>query len=399
MTEGRERRYQRIFEHAPVALWENDYTDLVVYVAELKAQGVVDFDVHIDEHPEVLREMARRIQTLDVNLNAIKLMNVPSRETLIGRTLEYILHDVEAGRMFKEQMVAFARGDYHYEAETMGWTPDGRPVYALMTVDLLEPTPEGKHFGVASCLDITHRRLAEDALAQVNQELGRSNQDLERFAYVVSHDLQEPLRAITGYSQLMGRHYADTLDERATHYLGQITSGTERMRVLIDGLLEMSRLSATPPVLRPVACEDVLAHVLASIEVLRHETGARITHDPLPRVMGNMVRLAQLFLNLVTNGIKFRREDPPHVHLAARLEGRTWIISCADNGIGIEPQHRDMIFEMFQRVHAPDAYPGAGIGLAVVKRIVEQHQGRIWVESELGKGSTFYFTLLAADPA
>jgi signal transduction histidine kinase len=399
MTDGREQRYQRIFEHAPVALWENDYTELVVYIAELRAQGVADFEVYLDEHPEALREMARRIQTLDVNFSAIKLMNVPSRETLIGRTLEYILHNAEACRLFKEQMVAFAQGDYHFESESTGWTPDGRPIYALMTVDLLAPTPDGRHRGVASCLDITHRRLAEDALAVANQELGRSNQDLERFAYVVSHDLQEPLRAIAGYSQLMGKHCAGTLDERASHYLGQITAGTERMRVLIDGLLEMSRLSAKAPALRPVDCEEVLAHVLASTEVLRQETGARVTHDPLPRVMGNTVRLAQLFLNLVTNGIKFRGAEPPHVHLSARLEGRTWIISCADNGIGIEAQHLDEIFEMFKRVHAPGMYPGAGIGLAVVKRILEQHQGRIWVESGLGEGSTFYFTLLAADPA
>lgn len=396
MTVGREQRYQRIFEHAPVALWENDYTDLVHYVEALKAQGVEDFATYLDEHPESLREMARRVQTLDVNLQAVKLMNAPSRETLIGRTLENVLHDEGSVRMFREQMVAFARGVYHFESETTGILPDGRTVYALMTVDLLEPTPDGRHHGVASCMDITHRRLAEDALARVNQELGRSNQDLERFAYVVSHDLQEPLRAITGYSQLMGKHYASTLDERASHYLTQITAGTERMRVLIDGLLEMSRLSARAPVLHPVDCEEVLAHVLSSTEVLRQETGARVTHDPLPRVMGHAVRLAQLFLNLVTNGIKFRGADPPHVHLAARREGRTWVLSCADNGIGIEPQHRDVIFEMFRRLHTPDEYPGAGIGLAVVKRIVELHQGSIWVESEPGKGSTFFFTLLAA---
>jgi signal transduction histidine kinase len=399
MKDGREQRYQRIFEHAPVALWENDYTELVIYIAELKAQGVADFEVYLDEHPEVLLEMARRVETLDVNFNAVKLMNVPDRQALIGRTLEHVLHDAQAHRMFKEQMVGFAQGVYHFESETAGVWPDGRPVYALMTVDLLEPTPDGRHLGVASCLDITHRRLAEDALAQANQELGRSNQDLERFAYVVSHDLQEPLRAVTGYSQLMGKHYAGSLDERASHYLAQITAGTERMRVLIDGLLEMSRLTAKAPALRPVSCEDVLAHVLASTEVLRQETGARVTHDPLPRVMGHTVRLAQLFLNLATNGIKFRGADPPHVHFSARLDGRTWIISCTDNGIGIEPQHLEVIFEMFKRVHAPDTYPGAGIGLAVVKRIVEQHQGRVWVESEPGKGSTFYFTLLAADPA
>jgi signal transduction histidine kinase len=395
----RERRYQRIFEHAPVALWENDYTDLMAFIAELKARGVTDFAEHLDDHPEDLREMARRIRILDVNLNAVRLMQAPAPSALIGRTLEYILYDAESVRVFKTQMVALASGLHYYESETNGRAPDGQPIYALMTVDILAPTPEGKHFGVASCLDVTQRRLAEEAVAGLNRDLERSNQDLERFAYVVSHDLQEPLRAISGYSQLMNRHYGGTLDERATHYLAQLTAGAERMRVLIDGLLEMSRLSAKTPAMRPVECEAVLAQVLASVEVLLQETGARVTHDPLPRVIGHSVRLAQLFLNLVTNGIKFRGADPPHVHLAARRDAGAWVFSCADNGIGVEPQHREVIFEMFRRVHPPETYPGSGIGLAVVKRIVEQHQGQIWIESEPGKGSTFYFTLRAADPA
>lgn len=395
----RERRYQRLFEHAPVALWENDYTELLVFIDELKARGVEDFATHLDDHPEDLREMARRIETIDVNHNAARLMQVPDRAALIGRTLEYILHDAEAHRVFKEQMVALADGIHHFESESTGASADGQPIYALMTVDLLAPTPEGRHLGIASCLDITKRRRAEEALALINQELARSNQELERFAYVVSHDLQEPLRAITGYSQLMSKRYAGALDPRAGNYLAQITAGTERMRVLIDGLLELSRLSARKPALRPVACEAVLAQVMASIEVLIRETGARVTHDPLPRVMGHAVRLAQLFLNLITNAIKFRGADPPRVHLAARREGRAWIFSCADNGLGIEPQHLDVIFEMFRRVHTSEAIPGAGIGLAVVQRIVEQHQGRVWVESAPGQGSTFFFTLLATDPA
>jgi signal transduction histidine kinase len=395
----RERRYQRIFEHAPVALWENDYTALMAFIAELKAQGVDDFATYIDEHPEVLREMARRIWTLDVNQNAVDLLQVPDRTALVGRSLEYILHDAEAHRVFKEQIVALASGIHHYKSESAGIASDGQPIYTLLTVDLMEPTADGQRHGVASCLDITQRRLAEESLAQINRELERSNQDLERFAYVVSHDLQEPLRAIAGYSHLLSKHYAATLDERATHYLTQLAAGAERMRVLIDGLLEMSRLSTKKPVLRPVECEAVLAQVLASIEVLCQETGARVTHDPLPRVLGNAMRLAQLFLNLITNAIKFRGAEPPQVHLAARREAHAWVFSCADNGVGIEPQHREVIFEMFRRVHPQETYPGAGIGLAVVKRIVEQHQGRIWVESEPGEGSTFFFTLLATDPA
>jgi signal transduction histidine kinase len=393
-------RYRNVFEHTPVAMIETDFTAMYDRIKELKAAGVEDFEAYVNDHPETLWEMARHIIAVDCNLLGLQFMGATEKRQVTVYTLAEMMHAQESSlKAFRDQFVAVAQhGVRYFESESAaGRLPDGSVVHMLFSWTALDETPDGRRHGLSCFTDITRRVVAEEALASANVELKRSNEDLERFAYVISHDLQEPLRAVTSYTQLLARTYGGKLDDKAHKYIEHISSGAERMRVLISGLLELSRLSTEPPKLRPIDCGRILEHVLASLEVLLQETGARVTHDPLPTVMGNAVHLTQLFLNLVSNGIKFRGERTPHVHVGARRDGKDWVLSVADNGIGIEQKYLDAIFVMFKRLHTRDHYPGAGIGLAVVKKIVELHGGRIWVESEPGKGTKFLFTLPAAE--
>ena len=238
-----------------------------------------------------------------------------------------------------------------------------------------------------------HREHLEELVKQRTEELTRSNEDLEQFAYVASHDLQEPLRIVAGYIQLLERRYKAKLDKDAGDFIAFAVDGVSRMQNLIQDLLAYSRVGTRGQRMAPTDCEKVLDRSLANLGMAIRESGAAITHDPLPTVTGDEAQLVQLLQNLVGNAIKFRGERKPEIHIGAKPQDAHWLFWVKDNGIGIEPQYLERIFIIFQRLHGRDQYPGTGIGLALCKRIVERHGGRIWVESEVGRGSTFYFTL------
>jgi PAS domain S-box-containing protein len=246
---------------------------------------------------------------------------------------------------------------------------------------------------LVTCEDITERKLAEEALKEKTEELAWSNRELEQFAYVASHDLQEPLRMVTSYVQLLAKRYQGKLDSNADDFMNFAVEGAMRMWNLIKDLLAYSRVGTRGHSFEPINCETILQAALANLKVTIEESGAVVTHDSLPTVMADSSQLVQLFQNLIGNAIKFVGKDPPRVHVSARGSGNGWTFSVRDNGIGIAPEFAERIFIIFQRLHGRQQYPGTGIGLAVCKKIVERHGGRIWVESELGKGATFYFTL------
>ncbi len=254
--------------------------------------------------------------------------------------------------------------------------------------------------------EIAGRTQAEEQLKSLNEELERrvvertedlqrSNEELERFAYVASHDLQEPLRMVGSYMQLLERRYKDKLDEDANKFIGFAVDGAKRMQALIQDLLAFSRVGSKGKAFEPTDCAGVLEIVLSNLKVAIGERKAAVTCDTLPTVMADPGQIGQLFQNLISNGLKFRGKEPPNIHISARLDGDLWVFSVRDNGIGIDPQFFERIFIIFQRLHARGDYPGTGIGLAVCKKIVERHGGRIWAESAPGAGTTFYFTLPA----
>ncbi len=242
--------------------------------------------------------------------------------------------------------------------------------------------------------DITARKRDEERIRRYAEDLRRSNQELEHFAYVASHDLQEPLRTVASFAQLLSRRYQGRLDADADDFLGFMADGAARMQTLINDLLAFSRVGTRGKPFEPVPCEKVLQAALANLELAIAESGAVITHDPLPTVLADESQWVQLLQNLLGNAIKFRRPaETPRVLLGVARQPGAWHFSVRDNGLGIAPQYFERIFIIFQRLHSRDTYPGTGIGLAICKKIVERHGGRIWVESEPGHGATFHFTI------
>ncbi|MFA7256764.1 MAG: ATP-binding protein [Kiritimatiellales bacterium] len=242
-------------------------------------------------------------------------------------------------------------------------------------------------------MDISIRKQAEKKLAELTENLRVSNRDLEQFAYIASHDLQEPLRMIANYMQLIERRYKDKLDEDARDFINYAVDGAVRMQQLIDSLLEYSRLQTRKRPFEPVDLNQVLQRVLRDLEGRILEAGVQVTADPLPHVIGDALQLGLVFQNLISNALKFRSEKSPEVHIAAEEFSKHWKVTVSDNGIGIEPEHQERIFNIFHRLHSRMDYPGTGIGLAICRRIIERHGGETGVESVLKKGSTFWFTL------
>ena len=280
---------------------------------------------------------------------------------------------------------------FDFEIERV--TPDGNSVWLSVTGEpVLEDGKFRGYRGVGT--DITERKRGQAVLRAAYDELARSNSELQQFAYVASHDLQEPLRMIGSYTQLLERRYGDKLDADAREFMGFIVDGATRMKQLIEDLLAYSRVGTRGKELKRIPAQDALDRALVNLRLAIESSGAQVTRDPLPEVLADDTQLTQLFQNLVGNAIKFKKpEEPIRVHVGVSDGGAEWRFSVSDNGIGIEAQYYQRIFMVFQRLHTRDEYPGTGIGLAICKKVVDRHRGRIWVESAPGKGSTFHFTL------
>jgi PAS domain S-box-containing protein len=245
----------------------------------------------------------------------------------------------------------------------------------------------------AAARDITERRLAEERMRQQTDELERSNRELQEFAYVASHDLQEPLQMVSKHVQLLSRRYRGRLEQDGDEFIDFALEGTNRLKSLISDLLTYSKVGASGRAMSPIEMEKIFARVMETYQPIIEDCRGSITHDALPVVLADDEQMVQLLQHLIDNSIKFRSKEPPRIHIGARQMSERWLFFVRDNGIGIDPQYTDRVFVIFQRLHSRDDYPGTGIGLAICRKIIERHGGHIWVDSEPGKGATFYFTL------
>ncbi len=260
-----------------------------------------------------------------------------------------------------------------------------------------ERTAQWREANSALEREVRERKHAAEELRKKAEELQRSNKELEHFAYIASHDLQEPLRMVASYLQLIARRYKGRLDKNADDFIGFAVDGASRMKELINDLLEYSRVGTRGRPFETVDCKQVVQRVLRNVQFTVERTGAEVIVRELPTVVADGGQLLQLFQNLIVNGVKFHGPDKPIIQIGARDCGEEWEFFVQDNGIGIPPESFERIFQLFQRLHAREEYEGVGIGLAVCRRVVERHGGRIWVESEPGRGAKFYFTLPKRD--
>ncbi len=320
-----------------------------------------------------------------VNGGGRRLVGLGPEEDISAKLHQDFIAPRDVPRLMQE-VIASLVDQGHWEGEfQLRHFKSGASIPFHFTSVLIQDPATGQPQAMAAIgRDITQRKRME--------ELARSNQELEQFAYVASHDLQEPLRMVTSFTQLLARENEGRLGAESDQYIRHIVDGTDRMRSLIRDLLAYSRVNSAGEPFVEVDCAKALGQALSNLEVSLKEDRAEVSQGPLPSLQGDFNQVVQLFQNLIGNAVKFHGSDPPGIRVEAEQKGKEWVFSVQDNGIGIEPQYVEKIFEVFKRLHSRSDYPGTGIGLAICKKVVARHGGRIWVESEPGRGSTFYWT-------
>ena len=318
-----------------------------------------------------------------------------ARDELLGNSIELLLPERFRARHVGERVAytgAPRTRPMGLGLELFGRRKDGSEFPVEISLSPMHATNE--LLIISTIRDITERKKVEARLKAAAADLARSNAELEQFAYVASHDLQEPLRMVASYTQLLKRRYGGKLDEDADDFIGFAVDGAVRMQELINDLLAFSRAGTRPLQVSEVDLGQLVDQLVTDLAISIEEGGAQVTRDDLPTIRADPTQMRQLFQNLIANGLKFNRPGAsPHVHVSAARADGTWTFSVRDNGIGIDPQYAERIFVLFQRLHTRADYPGTGIGLAICKKIVERHGGRIWLESQPDHGTTFFFTL------
>jgi PAS domain S-box-containing protein len=311
-------------------------------------------------------------------------------DELIGRpALSFVLP--EDRKAVREKAVSMLKGECSLGYEFRVINKQAKIKWVMETV--VPIYYRRKRATMGNLIDVTERKQMEERLKQMTDEMQRSNTELEQFAYVISHDLQEPLRMVSSYTQLLSKRYRNKLDDDADEFIAYAVDGAKRMQTLLHDLLEYSRVGTRGKPFSLVNCEHIVKQATANLKIAIEECGASVSYDVLPTIMGDEGQLVRLFQNLIGNAIKFRGEEAPQVHISAQRRNNTVTLSVKDNGIGIDPEHSQSIFDIFRRLHTSEEYPGTGMGLAICKKIVERHGGHISVQSQPGQGSIFYFSV------
>lgn len=387
----------------PVRDEENHLTHVLGVSRDVSRRKQIEEDLYRSRHmlQLILDHIPQRVfwkdshlRYLGANRAFLEDAGLGSVDELIGKLDTDLPWKANAAQYQADDRAVMESGAEKLGYEEPQTRADGRTLW-LQTSKIPLRERDGRVFGVLGTYeDITAIKRAAQSLAALNAELARSNAELDQFASVVSHDLQEPLRMIASFTQLLERRYGGQMDERGQKYMGYIVQGAQRMQQMIHDLLAYSRVSTHARPFVRVDCNRLVEQVIFNLQVTLQESGGRVEVSPLPVVMADEPQLFQVFQNLIGNALKFRRgEVPPLVQVSATREAQAWCFAITDNGIGIDPQFKDRIFNLFQRLHTADEYPGTGIGLALCRKIIRKHGGEIWFDSTLGKGSTFFFTI------
>ena len=360
---------------------------LVVELMELR-ESERRFRLFIENSKDAFYLHKRNGKIIDANKHACEILGYTLDE-ILALSIQNIDQEINLDKHIDrwEQMVPGAP----ITLEGMHRRKDGTTF--PVEVRLVWFESGGEQYMLGLVRDITERKLMEQSLQDRTESLERSNKELEQFAYVASHDLQEPLRMVASYTQLLSRRYKGKLDSDADDFINYAVDGANRMQMLINDLLHYSRVGTRGKEFVITEFDAVLNKTLGDLKKAVEESGAKVNISPLPSLMVDGGQIGQLFQNLISNAIKFRGSEPPQIHISAEKNKNEWIFSVRDNGIGIDSQYSNRIFEIFQRLHNKEEYPGSGIGLAICKKIVERHGGNIWIESEPAKGTIFYFTI------
>lgn len=327
----------------------------------------------------------------EVNLTGCSMLGVERRSLIKNPFSNYVVEsDHKNLYSFYQKIYA---GDERAECELKLKKKDNSFIYVQIVGEPVRDENNNIVQSRTAVLDITQRINSEHKSDDLAKEVKRSNIDLEQFASVVSHDIREPLRAITGFMELLQRKYKDKLDAQANEYIEFAITGSKSMKNMILGITQYSQIQSNKNIFSNVDVNKALKEVLLNLQVIIAETSAIITVDKMPTIKADASQFSQLFQNLIQNALKFKSDQIPKIHIGCRKQESSWLFSVSDNGMGIAPENHERIFTIFHRLHSKDQYEGSGLGLAVCKKIVERHGGRIWVESEIGKGTTFYFTI------
>ncbi|MBD3198153.1 MAG: PAS domain S-box protein [Candidatus Lokiarchaeota archaeon] len=380
-----EKRYRTIFNNSPISLCEFDFS---------RVKKIIEDNVKILENIHQAQILVKTLRLIDLNKRTLDMFKVESQVDFEVNFNDLFLDSTK--KAFLDALGNFYNGSNHFFTETKVISKENDIIYIQLGINIV-PGNEGSWERVLiSMNDITALKNYEKDLEQLTSKLKRSNTELEQFAYVASHDLQEPLRTVTSFTQILTKKFKENIsdfDTKYNKYVQYITEGTKRMKDLINDLLIFSRVNRKGKEFEKINLDNLIDRVLKSLSNSIRKNNAEIKVNNLPNINGDPSQIYQVFQNLISNAIKFRGDNPPIIKISSKENENEYIISISDNGIGIGSEYFEKIFIAFQRLHNKYEYPGSGIGLAICKKIILRHKGRIWVDSKVGKGSTFHFSI------
>ncbi len=388
-----EGRYRDLFTNSPVSLWEEDFSAVKRALDALRPT-VTDLSAHLAAHPHLIEEMAGLVVVLDVNEATLGLHRASTSRDLLSSLAQTFTPS--SYRTFQRELLAIWHDEYSLVMDGEIQTLDGEPREVVVRWNVPPQHRDSLARVIISLEDVTDRKAAERSLTITVEKLMQANSELERFTFVAAHHLQEPVRTVVSFGQLLERHLGQALDDETRDYVGYLTMAARRMQEQVRGLLEYSRAGQASGNFAPVDLGAALAAARETLTSAIAESRAVITVAPLPTVPGDFSLLSLVLRHLVGNAIKFHRPGiPPRIDITAERQETVWQLTVADNGIGFDPAFAANLFQVFGRLHGPAVYPGVGIGLAICRRIVEMHGGRIWSSAVAGEGARFHFTLPA----